>query len=225
MADREAKTALFDGVAAVAKAMGSGRRSEIVDVLSQGERSVDELAVAISQSVANTSHHLQVLSRTGLVASRRDGTRMYYRLSSERVSEFWSALCDVAGRHVAGFGDLVEGYLGNRGDIATITRDELVGMLDDSEIVLLDVRPQAEFASGHIPSALPIDPDHLAEQLADVPKDASVVAYCRGPYCAFAIEAVHALQAEGIEAKRLEGGFPDWRRDGLPVESGSPGPA
>ncbi len=220
MADREAKTALFDSVAAVAKAMGSGRRGEIVDVLSQGERSVDELAIAINQSVANTSHHLQVLSRAGLVTARRDGTRVYYRLSSDRVAEFWSALCDVAGRHVAGFDDLVDGYLGSREGVATVTRDELVGMLDDSEVVLLDVRPQAEFASGHIPSALPIDPDHMAEQLADVPKGASVVAYCRGPYCAFAVEAVRTLQAEGVEAKRLEGGFPDWRRDGLPVESG-----
>jgi rhodanese-related sulfurtransferase len=221
MADRAAKEALFDRLAEVAKALGNGRRAELVDVLAQGERSVEVLAAEIGQSTANTSHHLQVLARSGLVATRRDGNRVYYRLTSERVAEFWSALRDVASRHVDGIGDYVDAYLGPRDSIATVTREELANDLESGRLVVLDVRPLAEYEAGHIPSAVPIDPLRLYDQLRKVPRDAQVVAYCRGPFCAYACEAVRALEAEGVRARRLEEGFPEWRRAGLPVESGA----
>jgi rhodanese-related sulfurtransferase len=219
MTDRDAKEALFDRLADVAKALGNGRRAELIDVLAQGERSVEVLAGEISQSTANTSHHLQVLARAGLVATRRDGNRIYYRLTSERVAEFWSALRDVASRHVAGISAYVEAYLGARDRISTITREELASDLDSGDLVVLDVRPLAEYEAGHIPTAVPIDPMRLYDQIRKVPRDARVVAYCRGPFCAYAYEAIRALESEGVLARRLEDGFPEWRRAGLPVES------
>lgn len=218
MADRAAKEALFDRLAEVGKALGSGRRAELVEVLSQGERSVEVLAKEIGQTTANTSHHLQQLARAGLVATRRDGNHIHYRLTSERVAELWSALRDVASRHVAGITDSVDAYLGPRDDIATITRDELAAHLGTRNLVVLDVRPRAEYEAGHIPNAVPIDPLRLYDQLRAVPRDAQVVAYCRGPFCVYASEAIRALQADGVPARRLEDGFPEWRRAGLPVE-------
>jgi rhodanese-related sulfurtransferase len=219
MGDRAAKNALFDQLAVVAKALGSGRRAEMVDVLAQGSRTVDELAAEIDQSVANTSHHLQVLARAGLVAGRRDGTRVHYRLTSDRVGELWAAARDVAARHVAGFDGLAEAYLGPHEDIATLTRDELVSRLDQGTVTVLDVRPRAEYEAGHIPGAVSVEPERLYEEMPRVPRDADVVAYCRGSYCAFAGEAVRALRADGVRASRLEDGFPEWRRSGLPVEA------
>lgn len=217
MADREAKVALFDRLADVAKALGNGRRAELVDVLAQGERSVEILATEIDQSVANTSHHLQVLARSGLVTTRRDGNRVYYRLTSERVAELWSALRDVASRHVSGINELVDAYLGPRDSIATITREELAANLETGKVVVLDVRPLPEYEAGHIPDAVQIDPERLYDQLRKVPRDAEVVAYCRGPYCAYACEAIRTLETEGVPARRLEDGFPEWRRAGLPI--------
>ncbi|MBI1844618.1 MAG: metalloregulator ArsR/SmtB family transcription factor [Actinobacteria bacterium] len=221
MADRVAKEALFDRLADVAKALGNGRRAELVDVLAQGERSVEVLASEVGQSMANTSHHLQVLARAGLVASRRDGSHVHYRLSSERVGEFWSALRDVAAHHVAGVSELVDAYLGPREGIATITRDELISSIDTGKVVVLDVRPLPEYEAGHIPSAISIDPTRLYDQLRKVPRDAEVVAYCRGPYCAYAYEAIRSLASQGVHARRLEEGFPEWRRAGLPVAIGT----
>ena len=221
MADRAAKEALFDRLAEVAKALGNGRRAELVDVLSQGERSVEVLAGEIGQTTANTSHHLQVLARSGLVATRRDGNHVYYRLTSERVAELWSALRDVASRHVSGIADHVDAYLGPRDEIATISREELAGHLEAGDVLVLDIRPLAEYEAGHIPTAVAIDPLRLYEQLRKVPRDAQVVAYCRGPFCAYAGEAVRALVSDGVTARRLEEGFPEWRRAGLPVEIGA----
>src|SRR6266511_2777214 len=143
MADRAAKEGLFDRLADVAKALGNGRRAELIDVLAQGERSVEVLAGEIGQTTANTSHHLQVLARAGLVATRRDGNRIYYRLTSERVAEFWSALRDVASRHIAGISDYLDAYLGPRDSIATVTRQELASELESGKLVVLDVRPIA----------------------------------------------------------------------------------
>lgn len=219
MADRTAKDALYDRLAEVAKALGHGRRAELVDVLAQGERSVEVLAGEIGQTTANTSHHLQVLARAGLVSTRRDGNHVFYRLPSERVAELWSAMRDVAAAHVAGIGDEVVAYLGPRDDIPTISRDELATALESGPgVLVLDVRPQAEYEAGHIPGAVPVDPMHLDDQLSRITDDADVVAYCRGPYCAFAHDAVRALGSRGITARRLEDGFPEWRRAGLPVE-------
>ena len=153
MGDRVAKDALFEGFSEVAKALSSGRRAEIVDVLAQGERSVEEVAVEIDQSVANTSHHLRALARAGLLTTRRDGTRIYYALASDRVGDLWSAVRDVAEAHVVGLEKLAGAYLGDREGIETVERDELAARLHRRDLVLLDVRPGAEYRAGHITGA------------------------------------------------------------------------
>jgi rhodanese-related sulfurtransferase len=220
MSKRQAKDALFDAFAEVAKALGSGRRAEIVDVLAQGERSVDDIASEIDQSVANTSHHLQTLARAGLVVSRRDGTRMFYGLRSDRVAELWAALCDVGAAHVAGIDQLVDSYLGERDDVEPITRKELANRLRRRNVVVIDVRPQAEYAAGHIPGARSIPPEEVRKRLRELPRNADIVAYCRGPFCVYADDAVRALRRRGFSARRLEDGFPEWRRAGHAVATG-----
>jgi rhodanese-related sulfurtransferase/predicted transcriptional regulator len=217
MADRTAKDALFDSFARVAKALSSGRRTELVDVLAQGERSVEELADEIQQSVANTSHHLRALLHAGLVATRRDGTRIYYSLASERVAELWAAIRDVASEHVADVDRLAAAYLGTEDDIEPMRRDELARRLRRRDVVVLDIRPEAEYAAGHIRGARSLPPTEVEEQLRDLPDDVEIVAYCRGPFCVYANDAVRALRAQGKRARRLEDGFPEWRRAGLPV--------
>ena len=221
MGVRAAKEDLYDGFAEVAKALSSGRRAEIVDVLAQGERSVEEIAIEIDQSVANTSHHLRALARGGLVTTRRDGTRIYYRLASEKVVELWSALRDVAGEHVAGLERLAAAYLGERDGIEEVDRDELARRLKSGGLVVLDVRPTAEYAAGHIAGSRSVPIAELRKHLRALPKDVEVVAYCRGPYCAYADEAVRELTKKGFHASRLTDGFPEWRRAGLPVAVGN----
>jgi rhodanese-related sulfurtransferase/DNA-binding HxlR family transcriptional regulator len=215
--DRVAKQALFDGFAEVAKALGSGRRAEIVDVLAQGERHVEDIAGEIDQSVANTSFHLRALAAAGLVTTRRDGTRVYYRLTSDEVAQLWAALCRVAASHHADLDALAEAYLGRRDELEQIGRDELARRLRDGDVVVVDVRPGAEYAAGHIAGAVSMPIDRLAHQVAALSPDVEVVAYCRGPYCVFADEAVRLLHQHGRPARRLEDGFPEWRRAGLPV--------
>jgi rhodanese-related sulfurtransferase/DNA-binding HxlR family transcriptional regulator len=218
MASSSAKATLFDALASAASALGSGRRAEIVDVLSQGERSVDDLAAEISQSVANTSQHLQVLARAGLVRTRRDGTRVFYRLASDRVVDLWAAVRDVASRHVAEVNLLADEYLGDRDGIEQLSALELQARLERDEVVVLDVRPEAEFRSGHVPGAISTPISTLASLVSELPRRREIVAYCRGPYCVYADDAVRLLRARGLEARRLDVGFPEWRRDGFPVE-------
>jgi rhodanese-related sulfurtransferase len=215
-----AKDALFDGFAAVAKALASGRRAEIVDVLAKGERSVEELAAEIGQSVANTSHHLRSMARAGLVTTRRDRTRIFYGLASERVGVLWSALRDVASDHVAGLERLARAYLGDRDGIEVVERDELAARVRRGEVMVLDVRPSAEFAAGHIPGARSMPIAELRRHLRSIPRDTEVVAYCRGPYCVYADDAVRELNRKGFRARRLIDGFPEWKRAGLPVAAG-----
>ena len=221
MGERDAKDALYDGLASVAKALGSGRRAELVDVLAQGERRVEDLARQVDQSVANTSQHLQLLLRAGLVRTRRDGTRVYYSLAGEQVAALWRAVRDVAAEHVARLDDLSEAYLGDRSGLATLGREELAARLRDGDVVVLDVRPPAEYAAGHIPGAVNVPPAELAQRLRDVPGDRDVVAYCRGPYCVYADDAVRALAASGRTALRLVDGFPEWAAADLPVARAS----
>ena len=217
MGDRAAKDALYEAFADVAKALASGRRAEIVDVLAQGERSVEEIAAELSQSVANTSHHLRAMARAGLVTTRRHGTRIFYALASDRVGELWSALREVADEHVAGLERLASAYLGDRDGIDVINRDELASRLKRREVVVLDVRPEAEFHAGHIAGARSVPIAELRRQLRALPQDAEVVAYCRGPYCVYADDAVRELNRKGFRAWRLIDGFPEWKRAGLPV--------
>jgi len=218
MARGQAKAALFDALASVAQALGSGRRAEIVDVLAQGERSVDELAREISQSVANTSQHLQVLARGGLVRSRREGTRIVYRLASDRVAELWAAVRDVAVRHVAEVSVLADEYLGDRDGVEQLSADELARRLERGDVVVLDVRPEREFRAGHIAGARSAPLDELDTRVDELPKRREIVAYCRGPYCVYADDAVRLLRSRGLKARRLEVGYPEWQRAGLPVE-------
>jgi rhodanese-related sulfurtransferase/DNA-binding MarR family transcriptional regulator len=221
MASGAAKSSLFDALASVAQAMGSGRRAEIIDVLAQGERSVEEIAGEISQSVANTSQHLQVLARAGLVRSRRQGTRVFYRLASERVADLWAAVRDVAARHVAEVSVLADEYLGDRDAIEPLAAAELRERLGRGEVVLLDVRPEAEYRAGHIPGARSAPLATLESLLPKLPRRKEIVAYCRGPYCVYADDAVRLLRARGLKARRLDVGYPEWRRSGLPVEIAS----
>src|SRR5215831_17852317 len=169
MADGNAKAALFDAQASVAQALGSGRRAEIVDVLAQGERPVDELASEIAQSVANTSQHLQVLARAGLVRSRREGTRVYYRLASDRVADLWAAVRDVAVRHVAEVSVLADEYLGERDEVEQLSAEELALRLERGDVVVLDVRPEAEFRAGHIAGARSTPVDDLDTVVGELP--------------------------------------------------------
>jgi rhodanese-related sulfurtransferase/DNA-binding HxlR family transcriptional regulator len=211
--------ALFDAFASVAQALGSGRRAEIVDLLAQGERSVEEIANEISQTVANTSQHLRVLARAGLVRSRREGTRVFYRLASERVADLWAAVRDVAVRHVAEVNLLADEYLGERDDVEHVSAEELQERLAGGDVVVLDVRPEPEYRAGHIPGAQSVPLDALASLAPKLPRRRQIVAYCRGPYCVYADDAVRLLQARGLKARRLEVGLPEWRRAGLPVET------
>jgi len=220
MADRAAKDALYEAFAEVAKSMGSGRRVEIVDLLAQGERSVEAIAGEIGQSVANTSHHLRALARGGLVATRRDGTRIYYALASERVEELWSAMRDVAVDHLAGLDRLASAYLGDRDGVEVVDRAELAARLKRGELIVLDVRPEPEFAAGHIAGARSVPITELRRHLRALPKGNDIVAYCRGPYCVYADDAVRELNRKGFRARRLIDGFPEWKRAGLPVGAG-----
>ena len=217
MGDRQAKDELYDALASVAKALGNGRRAELVDVLAQAERSVEELAGEIGQSVANTSQHLQFLLRAGLVRTRREGARVYYSLAGDSVGALWRAMREVAGAHVARVDELAAAYLGDRSRLATISREELLERMRAGEVVVLDVRPRAEYAAGHLPDAVNVPPEELEARLADLPAGQSVVAYCRGPLCAYADTAVRVLAAQGRPASRLVDGLPEWAAAGLPV--------
>jgi rhodanese-related sulfurtransferase/DNA-binding transcriptional ArsR family regulator len=218
VASGSAKAALFDALASVAQALGSGRRAEIVDLLAQGERSVEEIANEIDQTVANTSQHLQVLARSGLVRSRREGTRIFYRLASDRVGELWTAVRDVAVGHVAEVGILADEYLGMRDGVEHLSAEELQQRLARDQVVLLDVRPEPEYRAGHIAGSRSAPLVELPSLLPKLPRRREVVAYCRGPYCVYADDAVRLMRARGLKARRLDVGFPEWRRAGLPIE-------
>ena len=218
-----AKTKLFDGFGAVAKALASGRRMEILDVLAQGPRSVEELASEIHQSVANTSHHLRTLARGGLLERDRVGTRIVYRVASPKVTELWRALRDVASEQVAEIDPLARGYLGERDGLEPVAREELLRRLRRKDVVVLDVRPTPEYRTGHISGARSMPVHELSRRLKEVPRDGDVVAYCRGPYCVFADDAVRFLRKKGFRAARLEDGFPEWRDAGLPSSTGTDG--
>ena len=220
MGDRQAKNALFDGFADVAKALGNGRRVELIDVLAQGERHVEELANEIGQSVANTSHHLQVLAGAGLVVTRRDRNRIYYQLASADVEQLWTVLRSVASAHLDELDELAADYLGNRSRLEEISRDELARRLDDGTLIVIDVRPEAEYAAGHIRGARSVPIDQLSDIVHGLPSDAEVVAYCRGPYCVFADDAVRLLRRRRRSARRLQDGFPEWRAAQHPTEAG-----
>ncbi len=218
MTDRRKKEALFDSFAAIGKALSSGRRAEIVDVLANGERSVESLATEINQSLANTSQHLQILRQAGLVSSRRDGTRVFYRLASGDVVSFWRAMQMIARRSRADVERLIEQYLGPA-DTEAVTATELWERLQrGARVVVLDVRPEEEYRAGHIPTARSIPLAELERRVDELPKTSEIVAYCRGPLCAMAPQAARLLRAKGFKVRRLEDGIAEWGEAGRPVE-------
>jgi rhodanese-related sulfurtransferase/DNA-binding transcriptional ArsR family regulator len=221
MGDQAAKTALYDELALVGKALASGRRMELLEVLANGERTVEALASEAGLSVANTSQHLQVLRQGGLVATRRAGTSIFYRLADPAVLDLWRLLRSVASARLAAVRQLAAAYLGDRDQLEPVTREELARRLRDGErLVVLDVRSAIEHAAGHVPGAVSIPVRELRRRLAELPPDQEIVAYCRGPFCAFAHEAVALLREEGFLARRLEDGWPEWEAEGLAVARG-----
>jgi rhodanese-related sulfurtransferase/predicted transcriptional regulator len=209
MGSRAAKTALFEAIAVMGKAFASPRRLELLDLLAQAPRTVDELARASEQSTANTSQHLQALHAAGLVTRAREGTSVRYALAGDEALHLWLALRATSVARLAEVERAASEYLGE--DVEAIDRDELIARLSRGDAVLIDVRPQEEFAAGHIDGARSIPLDELERRLAELPADREIVAYCRGPFCAYAHEAVRQLRAAGRTARRLEEGWPEWR--------------
>jgi rhodanese-related sulfurtransferase/DNA-binding HxlR family transcriptional regulator len=211
------KDALFEAIAVMGKAFASPRRLELIDLLAQAPRSVDELARAGGQSNANTSQHLQALHAAGLVTRRREGLRVRYALAGDDVLALWLSLREVSAGRLAEVQRAAGDYLG--AEVETIGRDELMARMGRGDVVLVDVRPGEEFDAGHIHGAQSIPLDELKRRLDELPADREVVAYCRGPYCVFADDAVRLLRRRGRRARRLEDGFPEWQRASLPVEA------
>lgn len=212
------KHELFNQFARVAKAMSNGYRLELLEFLDQGERSVDELAQVSGLTVANTSQHLQQLRQAGLVLSRKEGHKVYYRLSGMDVSALLGTLREVAERHLADVTRLVDDYLKVKDNLDPVPATRLLEMARDGLVTVLDVRPPEEYAAGHLPGAVNIPLKDLEKHLLDLDPSQEIVAYCRGPHCVLAFDAVSKLREKGINAKRLEGGLPEWRLEGLPVE-------
>src|SRR5881398_1556150 len=215
MGSERQKQALFDAIAVMGKAFASPRRLELVDLLAQAPRNVDELARASGQSTANTSQHLQALYAAGLVTRAREGTSVRYALAGDEVLSLWLALRDVSITRLAEVERAAREYLG--GDVDAIGRDELIERMRSGDAVLVDVRPREEYDAGHIEGARSIPLEELEDRLAELPADREVVAYCRGPLCAFAHEAVRRLQTAGRDARRLDDGWPEWRLAARPT--------
>ncbi len=213
------KRQLFDQFARVAKAMSNGNRLEILEFLAQGEHSVDALAKATGLSVANTSQHLQLLRQHGLVETRKQGQKVYYRLSGEDVTELFGQLRTVAERHLADVQRLVNDYLLTRDELEPIPAKELLQRVRADLVTVLDVRPSEEFAAGHLPNAINIPLSELEQHLSQLDPAQQIVAYCRGPHCILAFDAVAELRRHGLDARRLDGGLPEWKLAGLPVET------
>lgn len=220
-AKRTFKNLLYEQFARIGKALSNGHRLELLEVLAQGEHSVETLAHETGMSVANASQHLQVLRSAHLVGVRREGVYLYYRLAGEDVFSLWQAMRNVGERRIAEIDRIVETYLHDRGLLQPISAAELLRRLTEGNVILLDVRPAEEYAAGHLPNALSIPVADLEARLSELPQDREIVAYCRGPYCVFADEAVALLRTNGYRARRLEQGLPDWRALGLPVERGT----
>jgi rhodanese-related sulfurtransferase len=206
---RPEKDALFEAIALMGKAFASPRRLELLDLLAQAPRTVDDLARASEQSTANTSQHLQALHAAGMVARAREGTKVRYSLAGDQALALWLAVRDASVTQLAEVERAAREYLGE--DVEAIGREELIARLDRGDIVLVDVRPSEEFDAGHIDGARSIPLDELQQRLAELPADREIVAYCRGPFCAYAHEAVRRINDAGLAARRLEEGWPEWR--------------
>jgi len=221
MSSRSPKKALFAQFAAIAHALGNANRLELLEQLAQGERSVELLARKTDLSTANASQHLQHMRRAGIVSSRRDGKFVYYRLADPAISDLLRALRTVSERRLADLDRLVREHFGDRSGSEAVSMPELLRRARSGDVVVLDTRPATEYEAGHIAGALSVPVADLRRRLKDLPRDKSYVAYCRGPYCVYADEAVEFLRSKRRRATRLAEGFPEWRAAGLPVETGA----
>ena len=221
MKSQSPKLALFAQFAEVAKTLGHAHRLDLLEHVAQGERSVDALAQRTGLSIANASQHLQQLRRAGLVKARRDGKFIYYSLADDAVLDLLAALHQIAERNVAEVERILRNYFHDRDSLEPISREELQQRLRKRAVTVLDVRPEDEFALGHVPTALNIPLATLKKRLSELDPSKEIVAYCRGPYCVLSFEAVALLRERGFKARRLEDGLPEWRASGLPVMSGN----
>lgn len=215
------KQELFNQFARVAKALSNGNRLEILEFLAQGERSVDALAQVSGLTVANTSQHLQHLRQSGLVSSRKQGQKVFYQLSGDEVVQLLGCLRGVAEKHLAEVDRLINSYLTIKDELEPLPARELLDRVRDGLVTVLDVRPAEEYASGHLPGAINIPLSDLEQHLHELDNGLDIVAYCRGPHCVLAFDAVEKLRQRGLPAKRLDGGFPEWKLAGLPVDKAS----
>lgn len=218
MSSKNVKSLLFNEFARVSKALGSGNRLELLEFLAQGERSVDALAKLSGLSVANTSRHLQVLRQAGLVAARKEGLFVFYSVSGEGVIKLLAALQEVAQHNVAEVTQLVNTYLHSKDSLEPLSVSDLRERMRSGLVTIVDVRPKEEYAAGHLAGAINIPLADMEKNSSKLPRDREVIAYCRGPFCVLSYEAVARLRQQGLKARRLETGFPEWKVAGLPVE-------
>jgi rhodanese-related sulfurtransferase len=222
MGHREFKDPLYAQFARIGKALASPQRLELLDLLAQGERTVEDLAYESALSMANASQHLQTLRQAHLVETRKEGVYVYYRLADPAVYDLWHSLRTVGEHQLSEIDRLVNAYMRHPEHLQAVSRDELATRLTSGEVVVVDVRPKSEYRQGHIAQALSIPVDELSARLAELPTTQDIVAYCRGPYCLFADEAVEILSTHGFTAARYVEGYPEWEAAGLPVRRDEP---
>jgi rhodanese-related sulfurtransferase len=218
MGSRVFKDSLYAEFAVLGKALGNSHRLELLDLLAQGERSVEELAREAALSLANASAHLQVLRRARLVEAEKRGLNVVYRLAAPEVFQLWRTLRDVGSARLAEIDRLVENYFTDREELEAVDKEELLRLMSEEAVTVIDTRPEDEYEQGHIAAARSVPVGRLRRELAELPRDVEVVAYCRGPYCVYSDEAVRLLHRHGFKARRLSEGFPEWRAAGYPVE-------
>lgn len=219
MGSHKIKDRIYEQFSRIGKAIASPQRIEIVDLLAQGERTVEGVANELAVPIANASHHLQALRAARLVEARKEGTFVYYRLADADVFDLIRIIRALAEHHLAEVDRIVQTYFDSRDEFEPVGRDELLKRVRTGEVILLDVRPSEEYRSGHIKGAISVPVEQIEQRLADLPADKKIVAYCRGPYCIMAVQAVQTLRAHGRAARRLVDGFPEWRAAGLPIET------
>lgn len=222
MGEAGLKEALFEQLARVGKGLANGKRLELLDLLAQSERTVEALATAAGLNLTTASAHLQLLKQAGLVSTRRDGTRIFYRLSGSDVLALLVQARGIAARRLPDVRAARDAYLGDSHQISVLDLEELARRMSAEEVTLVDVRPRLEYAAGHLPGAVNIPVEDLESRLEEIPTDREVVAYCRGPYCTFAHDAVRVLQRHGRRASRLTDGVTEWRLAGLPIATAEP---
>jgi rhodanese-related sulfurtransferase/DNA-binding transcriptional ArsR family regulator len=218
MGNRAFKDNLYAEFAVLGKALANPHRLELLDLLAQGERSVEELAKEAALSLANASAHLQVLRQARLVEAEKRGLNVFYRLAAPEVFQLWRTLRDAGSARLAEIDRLVENYFTDRDELAAVDKEELLRLLKDGAVIIIDTRPEIEYEQGHISSARSVPIENLRRRLAELPRDVEIVAYCRGPYCVYSDQAVRLLHQHGFRARRLREGFPEWRAAGYPVE-------